>query len=267
LRLVLGILQRELCSSPQAVAGTLAKLMIDPSRDEWNRKRLAGFKDLADLIPVSRKTQALCELLARFPEDQMLVFTEFRATLEHLREHLSALGHEVVCFHGGLSALEKEAAVERFRAGARVLLSTESGAEGRNLQFCHTLVNFDLPWNPMRIEQRIGRLHRLGQTRAVKVFNLSLNGTIEAHMVELLAHKIRLFELVVGELDLILGDIETKRSFEDLLQEAWRSAKDDKALESAFEKLGDKVLEAREGYAKTHQANDRLGLLLEGFVS
>ena len=107
------------------------------------------------------------------------------------------------------------------------MVSTESGAEGRNLQFCHQLINYDLPWNPMRVEQRIGRLHRLGQANDVTIFNLSCNETIEAHIIELLARKIRMFELVIGELDLILGNIDGAKSFEDLLRHAWEASASD----------------------------------------
>src|SRR5690606_10133300 len=118
--------------------------------------------------------------------------------------------------------------------GVRVMVSTESGAEGRNLQFCHQLINFDLPWNPMRVEQRIGRLHRLGQTRDVTIFNLSCNETIESHLIDLLARKIRMFELVIGELDLILGNIEGSKSFEDLLRAAWEASRSHDDLAERF---------------------------------
>ncbi|MFP5502099.1 MAG: DEAD/DEAH box helicase, partial [Candidatus Sericytochromatia bacterium] len=181
LRLVLATLQRELCSSPQAVAHTLKKLIADPDHDEYGRERLRGFLHAAERIRVSRKTRAVAELLESFEGDQVLIFTEFRQTLSHLASYLEDLGHEVVRFHGGLSAEEKEAAVERFRAGARVMISTESGAEGRNLQFCRTLINYDLPWNPMRVEQRIGRIDRIGQrSPSVEIFSLVCEGTIEA---------------------------------------------------------------------------------------
>jgi SNF2 family DNA or RNA helicase len=264
LRLVLATLQRELCSSPQAVAGTLRKLIADPNHDEYGRERLRGFLEAAERIGVSRKSRAVAELLESFAHEQVLIFTEFRPTLAHLVSYLEDLGHEVVSFHGGLSPAEKERAVERFRAGARVLVSTESGAEGRNLQFCHTLINYDLPWNPMRVEQRIGRLHRLGQTHPVKIFNLSSNDTVESYLVELLAHKIRLFELVVGELDLILGEIDAKKSFEELLFEAWRLARSDRELESELDVLGDRLVAARSAYVEVKAVNEKLGALLEG---
>ena len=137
----------------------------------------------------------------------------------------------------------------------RVLVSTESGAEGRNLQFCHQLINYDLPWNPMRVEQRIGRLHRLGQQNDVTIFNLSCNETIEAHVIDLLARKIRMFELVIGELDLILGNVEGTKSFEDLLREAWQAANNNADLAKRIDALGEVLVRARRDYERVRESN------------
>jgi SNF2 family DNA or RNA helicase len=168
-----------------------------------------------------------------------------------------------VAFHGGLDIRQKEAAVQAFRGdpdegddpGVRVMVSTESGAEGRNLQFCHQLINYDLPWNPMRVEQRIGRLHRLGQVNDVTIFNLSCNETIESHIIELLARKIRMFELVIGELDLILGNIEGAKSFEDLLRNAWEASRSADDLADRIEQIGDVLARARRDYDQVRAAN------------
>ena len=144
------------------------------------------------------------------------------------------------------------------------MVSTESGAEGRNLQFCHQLINYDLPWNPMRVEQRIGRLHRLGQENEVMIFNLSCNETIEAHVIDLLARKIRMFELVIGELDLILGSVEGDRSFEDLLREAWAASTSEGDLIERLNQLGEVLVHARRSYDEVQQNNRALDLALDG---
>src|SRR6202008_1842720 len=102
-------------------------------------------------------------------------------------------------FEGGLSGAEKDAAIASFRDETPLLLCTQSGGEGRNIQFCNTLINFDIPWNPMAIEQRIGRIDRIGQTREVFIFNLVAAGTIEDSVLRILDEKINMFELVVGE--------------------------------------------------------------------
>src|SRR3546814_9557025 len=98
------------------------------------------------------------------PAEKVVIFTQFKDTQEHLRRQISP-DYSVSCFHGGLKAEEKEEAIRKFRADRQVLISTEAGGEGRNLQFAHVLINYDLPWNPMKVEQRIGRLDRIGQKK------------------------------------------------------------------------------------------------------
>jgi SNF2 family DNA or RNA helicase len=261
LRLTLVTLQRELTSSPQAVAATLRKMVADRGYSKQVRAELRGYLALAESIDVGRKLLAVREILERFP-GQFLIFTEFRKTLDVIVEKLEMWGIDAVGFHGGLNLRQKEAAVAAFRGdpdngipGVRVMVSTESGAEGRNLQFCHQLINYDLPWNPMRVEQRIGRLHRLGQTHDVTIFNLSCNETIEAHIIELLARKIRMFELVIGELDLILGNIEGAKSFEDLLRRAWEQASDERDLRERMEEIGELLDTARRRYEYVRESN------------
>ncbi len=140
-----------------------------------------------------------------------------------------------------------------------MLVSTESGGEGRNLQFCHQLVNFDLPWNPMRVEQRIGRVHRLGQEHDVSVFNLSTRDTLEAYLLDLLVQKIRMFELVVGELELILGDVGPSgeaSSLEAMVKRAWMDSEDEIHLQVAIEEIGERFTQSRSRYLDTRVLNE-----------
>jgi SNF2 family DNA or RNA helicase len=269
LRLTLVTLQKELSSSPQAVAHTLRKMVQDRAHGENVRAELQSFLDLADSIPTGRKLLAVRDILRRFP-GKFLVFTEYRRTQETIVQHLVEWGIPTVGFHGGMSIEQKEAAVAAFRdatdddpTAPRVMVSTESGAEGRNLQFCHQLINYDLPWNPMRVEQRIGRLHRLGQHSDVTIFNLSCNETIEAHVIELLARKIRMFELVIGELDLILGNVEGDKSFEDLLREAWEASSSEEELRNRLQEIGDELVRARHRYDEVQESNLLLDEALE----
>jgi SNF2 family DNA or RNA helicase len=269
LRLTLVTLQKELSSSPQAVAHTLRKMLADPSHSANVRAQLQHFVELAEAIPIGHKLRALHEILNRFP-GKFLVFTEYRQTQETIAHYLQQHGIAVVGFHGGLTIEQKEAAIAAFRrheekeGGARVLVSTESGAEGRNLQFCNQLINYDLPWNPMRVEQRIGRLHRLGQANDVTIFNLSCEETIEAHIIDLLARKIRMFELVIGELDLILGNIEGNKSFEDLLRAAWEASTSNQDLRDRISALGDILVRARRDYERVRESNAVFDETLEG---
>ena len=147
-------------------------------------------------------------------------------------------------FHGQLKPGEKDRAVARFRDGdgPQILISTEAGGEGRNFQFCHMLVNYDLPWNPMKVEQRIGRIDRIGQKQPVTIFNLSTTGTIEERVLEVLSERIGLFEETVGGLDPILGEVE--RDLRKIL--ALADEKADEALaDVSKQRLESRVSEAR----------------------
>ena len=121
---------------------------------------------------------------------------------------LDSEGIEAAAYHGKMSPKEKQRSIESFRLGqARrpVMVSTDAGAEGLNLQFANCVVNYDLPWNPMRIEQRIGRVHRVTQKRDVYVANLFARDTIDESVYRLLHDKLRMFELLFGQVTTILG--------------------------------------------------------------
>src|SRR5207245_4863 len=176
-RQLLSLLLQEAGSSPFAVRGTLGRLLADGALPEPIRHALTGAVELAGRATGSEKATALLRALAAAP-GPAIVFTRFRGTLGFLGEVLGRAGVRFERLDGDVPVAARAAAVERCR-DAGVLLATDVGSEGLNLQFCHRLVNFDLPWNPMRIEQRIGRLHRIGQTEPVEVLNLCLAGSIE----------------------------------------------------------------------------------------
>jgi SNF2 family DNA or RNA helicase len=175
-RMTLITLQMALGSSSSAAGAMLENLLEKPILPTAQRQALIELSKQASLQDQSAKAQRLLGLLEEFP-DKLVVFTQFRATQEMLRRRLAEAGHDVAVFHGSLTRLEKESAIEHFWERARLLICTESGSEGRNLQFAHGLCNFDMPWSPMKIEQRIGRLSRIGQKSDVHVFNLVAAGT------------------------------------------------------------------------------------------
>jgi SNF2 family DNA or RNA helicase len=143
--------------------------------------------------------------------DKVIIFTEYRATQLYLQWFLKQHGISSVPFRGGFKRGKKDWMRQLFQNHAQVLIATEAGGEGINLQFCHHVINFDLPWNPMRLEQRIGRVHRLGQTEDVHIYNFATRDTVEEHILKLLYEKINLFERVIGQLD----DILTRLDFAD----------------------------------------------------
>jgi SNF2 family DNA or RNA helicase len=200
---------------------------------------------------VLAKDRALLDLLARRPGEKVLVFVGARVAQDHVLAVLRTAGHRVVCFHGSLERAAKAQAIAAFQREADVLVASESGGEGFNLQFARTVVNYDLPWNPMRIEQRIGRVHRIGQQREVFVFNLVSRGTIEEEVLRVLDEKINMFELVVGEIDAILGRLgDDEREFQDLVLELYARAEGPGQAREAFDALAEQVTAAKAEYGR-----------------
>ncbi len=256
-RIALITLQMELGSSARASAATLAKLAGSERLDGPQRERLLGLARLAQETDDSTKADRLLELLRELP-DKLVVFTQFRATQEMLRERLEQAGIQSALFHGGLGRLEKERQVRLFQHDLRVLLATDSGSEGRNLQFCNAICNFDLPWNPMRIEQRIGRLSRIGQRRDVHVFNFVAAGTIESAILHLLEAKLAMFEMVIGEIDMVLGNLGDEGDFADTVTELWGRSAGYEDFSKRMEELGEKLLAARQAYFEQRAVDRRL---------
>ncbi|HFC11481.1 MAG TPA: DEAD/DEAH box helicase [Anaerolineae bacterium] len=256
-QLVLRTLQREIGSSPYAAARTLSLL---GGKKVWQpyRQELAGLAEQAATLTSWTKADALLELIEKAGSDKLLIFTHFRETLHKLAYYLGQADIDVVTYHGGLSLQEKEAAIRKFEQDGQILLSSEAAGEGRNLQFCHVMVNFDLPWNPQRIEQRVGRIHRVGQKERVEIFNLSAENTIEDHLLHILDRKLNMFELVIGEMDMILGHMTKDSDFEALLLEVWLKEQDPQVLSAEMDLLGDKMLAARRSLEKTQAYDDAL---------
>ncbi|HKG94067.1 MAG TPA: DEAD/DEAH box helicase [Gemmatimonadaceae bacterium] len=248
-----GILQLELlrlcqrlCSSSRALADSLARVAEGELVAPAYRTRALQIAEAARRVTTHAKLDALEKVLAAHP-GQVIVFSEHLPTLELIEERVRALGRAPVLYQGGLS---REARARRLAAFRRdpsaVFVATRAGTEGLNLQFANVLVNYELPWNPMVVEQRIGRIHRIGQTRDCHIINLAAAGTIEAHVLRLLDQKIRLFELVVGELDVILGELGGAETLEQRLIDEYLGAKSDTDFERALEVIGRDITASRE---------------------
>jgi len=256
-RMALISLQMALGSSSQAAAGTLQKLSEQPKLSKPQQQELVALAERAESIRENAKTARLLVLLNEF-SDKIVIFTKFLATQRMLAERLEEAGHSVSVFNGGMNRMEKERAIEEFRGPARILLATESGSEGRNLQFAHVLCNFDLPWNPMKIEQRIGRLSRIGQVHDVHVYNLVAADTVEAAVLHLLDAKLSMFELVIGEIDMILGNMDDEREFEDVIADIWTDSQSTTDFTKRMEELGNRLIAAKEAYLVQRSRDDKL---------
>ncbi len=257
-RVALQTLQAEAGSSVQAVRATLGAMRRRPV--VHHAALLDAALELAAGVETSSKAMVLVDLLRRRlePSEKVLVFTQYLETQAFLLRVLEEAGLAAARFNGRLTAAERDAEVAAFARDRRVLVSTDVGSEGRNLHFCHTVVNYDLPWNPMRIEQRVGRVHRIGQTEPVRIFNLAAPGTLEGHILEVLDSKINMFELVVGEIGEILGNLEEEREFEDIVLDLWASADSDPAAAERFAELGERLVGARRRYLDSRAYDDAL---------
>ena len=221
-----------------------------PSLRRLMEAELAELRDCARAardIRVNAKGEALSRGLDRaftvaracgWPE-KAVIFTEFRRTQDYLRELLQGRGWSVTCLSGDAgSADRRQALVEEFRDRTQVLLMTEAGAEGLNLQFCNLVVNYDLPWNPQRIEQRIGRCHRYGQARDVLVVNfLNRRNAADARLYELLGEKLALFDGVFGSSDEVLGALGSGVDFERRVLDIYQACRTGEEVDRAFDEL------------------------------
>ena len=196
----------------------------------------------------------IIEKLAAEIQDRIIIFTEYRASQEYIRYRLEKAGFRTLAFDGSLSRGRKQWIVYIFQKEGGILVSTESGGEGLNFQFCNHVINYDLPWNPMRLEQRIGRVHRLGQTKDVHIYNLVTKDTIEEHIMFLLHEKINMFQMVLGELDTILMHLKWDKSFESQLMDIFLKYSSRDEIQRELDLLGERILETR-SEIKKHEWN------------
>ncbi len=256
-------------------------------------EELETFIKLAKTIEIDTKAKSLMSALTKGFEAQdklgverqkAIIFTESRRTQQFLFDYLESNGFKdkVVLFNGtntdpkskeiykawlekhkdsdrvtgSKTADMKQAIVDYFKEEASIMIATEAGSEGINLQFCNMLINYDLPWNPQRIEQRIGRVHRYGQKFDVVVINfLNKKNAADRRVYELLSTKFNLFEGVFGASDEVLGSIEDNIDIEDRILKIYNTCRDDKAIEEAFNKLQDEMsTKIEETTLKTRQS-------------
>ncbi|MCP8616842.1 DEAD/DEAH box helicase [Salirhabdus salicampi] len=199
-------LRREFCSSREACYLSLKKMVEEKYPNSTEGKELIA---KIETLPHHSKAQKVVDLIGKSNE-KFIIFTEYRATQYYLQWYLQQHGISSVPFRGGFKRSKKEWMTQLFRNHAQVLVATEAGGEGINLQFCNNMIHYDLPWNPMRLEQRIGRIHRFGQKEDVNIYYLAMKDSIDEHLINMLYEKIDLFERVIGNLEGILQQLNIK---------------------------------------------------------
>ncbi len=288
----------------------LSPEQVDRIRVTAEIEQLKRLLKLAESINVDTKSKALVRglgtaldrMAAQGAPRKALVFTESRRTQDYLKEYLDQNGYagRIVCFSGSNSSPEtkaiyedwlakeqaagrktsgrlidtRTALVEHFRDKAEIMIATEAGAEGINLQFCSLVINYDLPWNPQRIEQRIGRCHRYGQKHDVVVLNfLNRKNHADQRVHELLNDKFQLFEGVFGSSDEVLGSVMSGVDFERKIHDIYARCRTREEIDAAFNELRRqmepeitaKMLETREALLHNfdEQVHERLRLRVD----
>ena len=196
--------------------------------EEAEVTRLIELSGRAEAAGPDAKATALLEWIYRLqretgePDLKMLIFTEFVATQTMLKEFLEARGMSVVTLNGSMDLPARATAQAEFAGPTRFMVSTDAGGEGLNLQFAHIVLNYDIPWNPMRLEQRIGRVDRIGQTKTVQAINFVMAETVEARVQEVLETKLRVIleQFGVDKTADVLDSAEAGQLFDELYRDA-----------------------------------------------
>jgi len=247
----------------------------DPdSLDDWERERLErrlevlslsttpegvrkeiqvlqSLVNLSDEIEIDSKGEALVRfvkgILEKDPKEKILIFTEYRDTLNYIVGILREQGYDPLMIHGEMGMEARREAERLFRSPAfNLMVATDAAGEGINLQFCHIMINYDLPWNPNRIDQRIGRLHRYGQKRDVKVHNLFVTDTREGQILSRLMQKVAIIEKELGgKISEIVGFVLEGVDLQDLIM---RAIAENRPVEATAQDIERAIRERKKAY-------------------
>jgi len=256
-KLLLKNLLAEAGSSPRAVELTLTRLLAKRELLLDHEKQICAIRNLSRSMADTRKNRVLLKLIRSSP-GKKIVFVKYLGTLEQITDFLAWENISHAVFHGQMTNKAKDGQILSFREAKDILVTTEIGGEGRNLQFCHQMINYDLPWNPMKIEQRIGRIHRIGQENAVQIYNLCGAGSIEDYILEILDRKINMFEMVIGEIDMVLGRVSGEKDFADRVYDIWMQASSPTDRKKDFAKLGTQLKRSKTRYESTKVLDQKL---------
>lgn len=272
-RLIIFAMLPKMTSSIKSAMETLENI-INSDKKYHAKTKISAMKVLAKYKAITKdsKMEKLLEIIKEIfkenPKEQVLIYTRHPTTLAYMVEKLKGLGLTIVEYLGGLDREEKSRRVAAFKAGANIMISTETGAEGLNFQFCHNLINYDLPWNPMSVEQRIGRLDRIGQTHDINVYSLATKKTMEEHVVDLIINKMCCIGLVIGELPIILfnlgldsetGGEGSRNKIEEMLMDAFIESKNNlDVFASDVNKISQLVQKGIRDYQESKKKNEKI---------
>jgi SNF2 family DNA or RNA helicase len=256
-KLLLKNILAEAGSSPRAVELTLTRMLAKRDLLFDHEKQIQAIRNLSRSMEDTRKNRILLKLI-RAARGKKIIFVKYLGTLEQITDFLAweKIPHAV--FHGQMANQVKDDQIQSFREAKDILVTTEIGGEGRNLQFCHQMINYDLPWNPMKIEQRIGRIHRIGQENEVRIYNLCAAGSIEDYILDILDRKINMFEMVIGEIDMVLGRVAGEKDFSDRVYDIWLESVSETEREKGFARLATQLKRSKTHYHTTKELDEKL---------
>ena len=247
-KFTLMLLQRRACSSILATYRTLQNMIENRKKNNFQLEIIPFLESMESKASElknkkGQKLQNLEKIISGLPA-KCVVFTEFTDTLDYISGFLKDEGYKVSEFSGKLSSKKRAETVSEFKEKTQILLSTDSGSEGLNLQFSNVMINYDIPWNPMRVEQRIGRIHRLTQAHdEVFIYNFCTLNTIEEYVLKVVFEKIGMFKTILGDIEDILGSLakvdHSGRSsrFETTIMEHFVKYGHSKDLEKELDKM------------------------------
>jgi len=210
-KLIIYAILPKVTSSSRSAVESLTKIAESDKYHSETRQIARDIIEAYSKLTKDSKIEKLIEIIDKVLKNdkdaKILLYTKHPTTLKYIIEKLTPYNLKTVEFIGGLSREEKTKRILEFRNDAQLMISTETGAEGLNFQFCNVLINYDLPWNPMSVEQRIGRLDRIGQKRDMQIYSLATKDTMEEHVVDLIINKMCCIGLVIGELPTILFNL------------------------------------------------------------
>jgi SNF2 family DNA or RNA helicase len=210
-RLAIFSILPKITSSSRSAIESLNRIINNPryhnKTKELAQRILDDYKNLKKDSKIEKLIELVDQIFKSDPNSKILIYTKHPTTLRYIVEKLQPRNIKIVQFMGGLDREEKTKIIKEFKETAQIMISTETGSEGLNFQFCNNLINYDLPWNPMAVEQRIGRLDRIGQQKEMNIYSLATKDTMEEHVVDLIINKMCCIGLVIGELPIILFNL------------------------------------------------------------
>ncbi len=235
----------------------------NPEQVQAELNRVKRLWRQAKAIETDSKAQLLKQFIGRIlredPDEKVLVFTEYTDTLEYLRDQIFS-EHDIAQVYGDLSQERRRREMEKFEQEANIMLATDAAQEGLNLQFAHIMVNYDLPWNPIRIDQRMGRLHRYGQEHTVEIRNLFFKDTRESEILALLLEKTDQIEADLGMRSDVVGRVLEDIDLDDMIMAAIANDTPTEEVVANIESVIDERREALETVENQFLIRDRFDL-------